>query len=273
MGIHQLMVAMVLARRNLPIPDRVKRVFKAVCYEVSPGRIQQSEVQYIFHLVYNWIRVTTHLELKTSAVEEAVLKKLFPDKKNDTVQLEEASTQIGKFEELVVIFNIFTKDPRAQNPEFKVFHEMRNIKAFTMHDQSRQTMESGLDQRTSQQRLKASMANAMRDSVATAASRLGTQKMQGSADQQLSTANEESKKTLNLRHSGSKELSAFGRNSKDGAIEQGTDSNVNSPKSIKSNASNYAPNLRQPLRQLLWNAQVLTKLDDHCPRNTLPLAE
>ena len=128
------MVAMVLARRTMPIPDKVKRIFKAVCYEVSPGRIQKSEVQYIFHLVYNWIRVTTHLDLKTSTVQEAAFKKLFPDKKNDTVQMDEASTQIGKFEEINVIFNIFTKDTRAHNPEFRVFHEMKNIKAFNVHE-------------------------------------------------------------------------------------------------------------------------------------------
>ena len=55
------MVALVLSRRSIETAEKVKRLFKLICYEVSPGRIQKSEVQYVFHLVYNWIRVTTHL--------------------------------------------------------------------------------------------------------------------------------------------------------------------------------------------------------------------
>ena len=68
------MVALVLSRRSLSIADKVKRLFTLICYEVSPGRIQKSEVQYVFHLVYNWIRVTTHLQMSTSTVQEQAEK-------------------------------------------------------------------------------------------------------------------------------------------------------------------------------------------------------
>ena len=68
----------------------------------------------MFHLVYNWIRVTTHLHLETSSVWDQSHKSLFPDEKAETVILEEAISVIGKNEDLAVIFNIFTKDARAK---------------------------------------------------------------------------------------------------------------------------------------------------------------
>ena len=60
-GIHPLMVALVLSRKNLLNKEKVRRIFTLICYEISPGRIQPSEAEYVFHLVYNWIRVTTFL--------------------------------------------------------------------------------------------------------------------------------------------------------------------------------------------------------------------
>ena len=62
-GIHPLMVALVLTRKTLPAADKVKRIFNLICYQMAPDKIQKSEVSYVFHLIYNWIQVTTKLTL------------------------------------------------------------------------------------------------------------------------------------------------------------------------------------------------------------------
>ena len=95
MGIHSLQVALILCRKELSRQDKVKRIFELVCYEVSPGRIQFSEVDYVFHLVYNWILATTGLELQTSATQESTRQRLY-DKSKETVSLEEAIVWVCK---------------------------------------------------------------------------------------------------------------------------------------------------------------------------------
>ena len=95
-GIHPLMIALVLTRKNLSVEVKVKRLFGLICFEVSTDKIQKSEVNYVFHLAYNWIKVTTKLQLTTSSVQESTEARLFSDPKIETVSHPETVTWISK---------------------------------------------------------------------------------------------------------------------------------------------------------------------------------
>ena len=135
-GIHPMMIALVLSRKNVVVTEKVKRIFLLVCFQVSPGRIQWTEALYVFHLVYNWIRVTTYLDLQTSSVQKSTFKRVV-DENKETVPFEETYVWISKQEELEPLFAIFTKESRAQQPGFKanqvVQHLRQNLREASLH--------------------------------------------------------------------------------------------------------------------------------------------
>ena len=102
-GIHALMIALVLSRKTLTMADKVKRIFMLICYEVAPGKIQKSEFQYVFHLLYNWIKVCTCFDMKTSAIQKSVEARLFIEN-IEIVGLDESIVWVAKEQELEQIF-------------------------------------------------------------------------------------------------------------------------------------------------------------------------
>ena len=67
-GVHSLIVALVLSRKELSPQEKIKNLLNIITFKIKETCIQKSELQYIFHLVYNWIEVTTMLKLKESLI-------------------------------------------------------------------------------------------------------------------------------------------------------------------------------------------------------------
>ena len=94
MGIHALMISLVLSRKTISTKEKVHKIFKLICFEVSENEIQKSEVKYVFHLLYNWIKATTRFEMTTSSVQESTEKKFFRSDQ-ETVNIENIINWVG----------------------------------------------------------------------------------------------------------------------------------------------------------------------------------
>jgi len=58
-GIHHLMCCLVLSRTSLSVHEKITTIFKYVCFEVEPGYLQESEVKYVFDLIYHKVEIST----------------------------------------------------------------------------------------------------------------------------------------------------------------------------------------------------------------------
>ena len=79
--------------------------------------IQLNELRYIFHLVYNWVEVITGFKLTKSDIQQEAEEVLAGNNKppNHILQLEDCIKFLGQHEGVATLFDIFTKQTRAEH--------------------------------------------------------------------------------------------------------------------------------------------------------------
>jgi hypothetical protein len=71
------------------------KLIEAICYQVDPGCVQNSELQYVFHLMYHLIRVTCNFKISQSKVEDAVMDKYFTSQQTDQAPISELAQYLA----------------------------------------------------------------------------------------------------------------------------------------------------------------------------------
>lgn len=74
---------------------------------MEPNQIQRSEVEYIFHLVCQWVEVTTMYKITDTLVIKKIGNKLYNER--ETVSLMEVTNYISIQPETIALFEIFAK--------------------------------------------------------------------------------------------------------------------------------------------------------------------
>ena len=114
MSIHQLIVALIMCRQKQPkegfcstISEKIYRILQLICFEMEPNQIQRSEVEYIFHLICQWVEVTTMYKITDTLVIKKICNNLYND--SETVSLREVTNLMAIQPETIALFEIFAK--------------------------------------------------------------------------------------------------------------------------------------------------------------------
>jgi hypothetical protein len=68
-NIHHIITSLVLSRTNWTEAQKVQALVENVSFLENGNELSESEVQYLFHLMYHQINVVTKYEIKTSNLE------------------------------------------------------------------------------------------------------------------------------------------------------------------------------------------------------------
>jgi hypothetical protein len=89
-------------------------------------KIQRSEVEYVFHLICQWVEVTTGYKIADTAILKKVCDQLYRDK--DLAFIADIVNALCRVKELVNLFEIYQKDKVASSPEML---EVKQVSADT----------------------------------------------------------------------------------------------------------------------------------------------
>ena len=109
-GIHNFMIALVLSRKNSPITSKILHILELVCFQITEGKIQKSELKYVFHLFYYYIEVTTPVLMKYSEIQKRVEEACFPEDGEETCPMAVIADLFGKEHEVAQLFTLYNME-------------------------------------------------------------------------------------------------------------------------------------------------------------------
>jgi len=78
---HQIIICLLLSRPT-KLHEKLNQLLDAICYQVAPNEIQESELHYIFHLVYQYVQVSANFKITDFQTETLICQKCFPDQQS-----------------------------------------------------------------------------------------------------------------------------------------------------------------------------------------------
>ena len=80
---------------------------KLICFEIEPNQIQQSEVEYIFHLMCQWVEVTTMYKITDTTVIKKICQVLYAEA--ETCSAADITSCMAGKAETIALFEIYAK--------------------------------------------------------------------------------------------------------------------------------------------------------------------
>ena len=107
------MVAMVVCRQKASgqcttVEDKLYKIVQLICFSLEPNRVQRSEVEYVSHLLGQWVEVTTGYKMSEPAVLKKVLGVLYRD--HELAYIDDVVKALKVLPELIALFEIYQKE-------------------------------------------------------------------------------------------------------------------------------------------------------------------